>query len=34
MAEINFKYFERETLIQCKNEDNLKDICEQYCINI
>ena len=31
MAEINFTYIGRETLIQCKNEDKLKDICEQFC---
>ena len=31
MAEINFTYFGRETRIQCKNEDKLEDICEQYC---
>ena len=31
MAEINFNYFGRDTLIQCKNEDKLEDICEQYC---
>ena len=34
MAEINFTYFGRHTLIQCKNEDKLKDICEQYCIKL
>ena len=31
MAEIKFTYIGRETLIQCKNEDKLKDICEQFC---
>ena len=34
MAEINFNYLGRNTLIQCKSEDNLKDICEQYCIKL
>ena len=34
MAEINFTYIGRDTLIQCKNEDIFKDICEQYCIKL
>ena len=34
MAEIIFTYSGRDTLIQSKNGDKMKDICEQYCIKL
>ena len=34
MAKVIFKYSGIETLIQCKIEDKLKDICERYVIKI
>ena len=32
MAEVNFKYNGTETIIQCKIEDKLNDVCEKFCI--
>jgi hypothetical protein len=33
-VEVNFNYLGGNTLIQCKNEDTFKDICEKYCTKL
>ena len=34
MAEVIFVFNGEETLIQCKPEDKLRDICEKFCSKI